>query len=492
MLLQTSLCPSRRVVVFGLALAALLPSCKNDHGGSVPSQGGQAGAAGASAVIAGQPTAGGNSGGQVPTGGGSPSGGGADNGGQVAMGGQGDTGGGGGDGGQVAASGGGGDGGDGGRPETGGQITVGGASGGGGQLETGGQVVTGGRVHYGGEAGSAGEGGAAGTDGGGASGAPATGGANAGGQAGHGGEGPTVGNGGVGANGGAGSRCDHLIDDPVPVTLVLGIRPTEDITFDNAGYIYWNRGSLAGARLYRRQRNGQPEVYCPNYTADFAAGMRMTPQGVLYVANNYTGNSLDRIDPDCTVTSVIQNVGLNGVEVDPAGRVYVSEFSGSRVLRYDPDPDGEPATDDATVTTLTAQIPTPNGLTLGTDWHHLYVSTYYGSDTATIYRIPLYPDGSPGPLQSWANYVGAGQQDGMAADECGNVYVAVDDKGQIVRINSKDPEERTTVVDRSGELLHNFVWGNGGGWSQDRLYIVSLGEGLYEADIGVRGKRYSF
>ena len=34
------------------------------------------------------------------------------------------------------------------------------------------------------------------------------------------------------------------------------------------------------------------------------------------------------------------------------------------------------------------------------------------------------------------------------------------------------------------------MWGRGKGWSESKLYIVSLEKGLFEADPGVRGKKY--
>jgi sugar lactone lactonase YvrE len=86
--------------------------------------------------------------------------------------------------------------------------------------------------------------------------------------------------------------------------------------------------------------------------------------------------------------------------------------------------------------------------------------------------------------------VGTGTFDGMAADECGNIYVANSDgAGEILRF-TPDGKTHTVLVKRPGETLHNFMWGRGQGWSERKLYIVSLEKGLFEADPGVRGKKY--
>jgi sugar lactone lactonase YvrE len=78
--------------------------------------------------------------------------------------------------------------------------------------------------------------------------------------------------------------------------------------------------------------------------------------------------------------------------------------------------------------------------------------------------------------------VGTGTFDGMAADECGNIYVANSDgAGEILRF-TPDGKTHTVLVKRPGETLHNFMWGRGQGWSESKHYIVSLEKGLFEAD----------
>jgi sugar lactone lactonase YvrE len=284
--------------------------------------------------------------------------------------------------------------------------------------------------------------------------------------------------GAAGAAGAAGEvdPCKRLIKRAVFTQKVPGINPQEDITFDGEGNLYWNSDDT----IYRSQANGHTEPFVTDIR--FYAGMRMTPQGDLYVANNGS-STLERISPDGTREVVMTDVDLNGVEVDRDGRVYVTEFGGQRVIRYDP------ATDKSVV--LNAQVSTPNGVTLDPSFKTLYFSSWNGSPTKTVYRVPLQPDGRGGLLENWANGLGTGTHDGMAADACGNLYVANSGgAGQVVRVNPKNPYDRTVVVERRGETLHNFVWGRGKGWSEDRLFVVSLGVGLFSADVGVRGKSY--
>lgn len=271
--------------------------------------------------------------------------------------------------------------------------------------------------------------------------------------------------------------CVNLPQTAVPTQEIPEIDPIEDITFDDNGYLYWNTEE----GILRTDATGSTSVFVPNIS--FYAGLRMAPNGDLYVANNGSGNSLDRISPDGSRETLVTGVSLNGLEVDAESRAYMTVFGGQRVLRYDP------ATEETTV--LNDTISTPNGITLSPDFNTLYFDSWGGSPTRTIYRLPIMPDGSPGLLENWANDLGTGTHDGMAVDECGNVYVANSGgAGQIVRISADNPYDRVVVVERPGETLHNFVWGRGNGWSARRLYIVSLSQGLFWADVGIGGKEY--
>jgi hypothetical protein len=78
----------------------------------------------------------------------------------------------------------------------------------------------------------------------------------------------------------------------------------------------------------------------------------------------------------------------------------------------------------------------------------------------------------------------------VADDECGNIYVGNSHgPGEILRFAS-DGKTHTVLVRRPGEVMHAFMWGRGQGWSESKLYIVSQGPGLFEAAVGVRGKKY--
>jgi len=76
----------------------------------------------------------------------------------------------------------------------------------------------------------------------------------------------------------------------------------------------------------------------------------------------------------------------------------------------------------------------------------------------------------------------------MAVDACGNVYVADYGNSIVYRI-SPDGQKVEPLISGKGSYHANFDWGRGvGGWDTHKLYIVSVGEGIKEVDLGVASK----
>jgi sugar lactone lactonase YvrE len=276
---------------------------------------------------------------------------------------------------------------------------------------------------------------------------------------------------------GAPPNCANLPSEPVATTRVPGIDPVEDITFDDSGNLYWN---AMGGGIVKSRADGSSMLFVPQ--VKFQGAMRWTPSGDLYIS---TDRGLEKVSPNGARTVVLPygGDGINAIEVDRQGRVYVSNIPEALIQRYDPQ-----ANRDDVISKFFIQ--NPNGLTFNPSFDMLYVGRLGRRDTPTLYRIAIGKDGTAGQAEVWVTNVGSGTYDGMAADECGNIYVANSGgEGEILRL-TPDGKSHTVLVKRPGETLHNFMWGRGQGWSQTKLYIVSLGKGLFEADPGARGKRY--
>ena len=131
-----------------------------------------------------------------------------------------------------------------------------------------------------------------------------------------------------------------------------------------------------------------------------------------------------------------------------------------------------------------------NGLALwdgaddGGDGSSLYVAN---SDRGTIVRITIRADGSAGAPRIFAQHESLVSADGIRFDIKGNLYVAVNLHGTLVRVNCHGVVE--TVVeglDRPASLAFGTI-----GRDKKSLYVtdfgIASGDHLVRLDVGVRG-----
>ena len=131
----------------------------------------------------------------------------------------------------------------------------------------------------------------------------------------------------------------------------------------------------------------------------------------------------------------------------------------------------------------------PYGLTFSPDYRTLYIGE---RSNGNILALEIKPDGTAGAMRLLARDVGAGLLDGMAVDECGNVYVCGYDTRHVYRVapGGGIPELVADLSDLSMSIA-NMQWGSGvGGWDPFILYVIDQDEDrVYELDVRVRGKR---
>ncbi len=276
-------------------------------------------------------------------------------------------------------------------------------------------------------------------------------------------------------------ECDALPEPPFEARSLTAYS-YEDLDFDQEGHLVGNNGQ----HIYRSSYDGTSEIWVANLS--FEAGMRMLPNGDLVVCLDTRG-SLVLVHPDGSYETLIGDLSYpNGLEIGRNGYIYVTESSGDRVRRIDPE------TGESLVLT-SGVIEAPEGLTFSADFSILYINSY--SNQRRIYKLPMTEDGEPaGELEVFAEEVGSGYLVGMAADICGNVYVIDYTRGQVLRYSS---EGEFTGVMVDGDALGGFAylpnmkWGSGiGGWSDNKLYLVNANilRDTFEVDIGVRGKEW--
>ena len=176
-------------------------------------------------------------------------------------------------------------------------------------------------------------------------------------------------------------------------------------------------------------------------------GITTDPQGNLYVLLNTALGQLSnvgqlwRISRDGTTQTLLAAVNardLNGLAFDDRGNIYISDSFGSNIYRFDSGGALEVWVHDPLFTPH--PNPTPCGIhpfdpgANGVAFNHgiLYV---LNSTQATLIRIPVNPDDSPGTPGIFAGptcHLFAA--DGLALDLRGNVYAAANIQNKIVRV----------------------------------------------------------
>jgi gluconolactonase len=110
-------------------------------------------------------------------------------------------------------------------------------------------------------------------------------------------------------------------------------------------------------------------------------------------------------------------------------------------------------TPDGTVSLVTSQLRSPNGLGFSPDGKTLYV-TDQEPGRALWMAFPVNPDGSVGPARRFAEVVGRGAPDGLEVDAAGNVF-ATGPGGVHVFAPDGTPLGRILT----GETTANVAWG---------------------------------
>lgn len=269
--------------------------------------------------------------------------------------------------------------------------------------------------------------------------------------------------------------CDALPDPGLPYSVINGIKATEDLAFDDEGFLV----GASSNSLFKSSYDGDFEIFMAGADG-FIAGLRALPCGDIVYSNQ---SEIYRVDEDTGQKTMVAG-GLqysNGIEIGLDGMIYTAEQNGGTVTRIDPDT-GEREY-------VAQALNNPNGLSFSPDYRTLYVGSF---GAGTIWKIEFDGAGEAGEVSVFTYNVGTGALDGMGVDACGNIYVC--DYGQIhiFRISPDDPDDHVDLVDLGADSswIPNFQWGSGiGGWKEDHIYVLDMGaERAYEVPVGVPGK----
>ena len=140
-------------------------------------------------------------------------------------------------------------------------------------------------------------------------------------------------------------------------------------------------------------------------------------------------------------------------------------------------------TDDGAVSLWSDAVPSPNGMVFSKDGGTLYVASTF-EDFSPLYRVAV-TDGKAGAATVLAAMDANGLSDGVAMDRDGNVYVAVNGKGKIVKVT---PSGEVQTVAEDMIMPASIAFGEGEGLDPCSIYVTSLiGDAVYRIPLGVSG-----
>ncbi|MCY1011337.1 gluconolactonase [Nannocystis pusilla] len=278
-------------------------------------------------------------------------------------------------------------------------------------------------------------------------------------------------------DGTTGDDLDCVTIAPGPFTPELiagGFDGSEDLGFDGQGGLALKRGDtvviVTGEMLETDLAGGFPQVY----------GTRFATTGELLVALPQSGD-LQAIAGDGAVTDLAGGlVSPNGLYVDPAGRVWLTEFGGSRVVRFD-------AQFNKTTVYEGPMAASANGVVLD-EARSLLFFTNYGA--GRVLKLAVDDLGEAVGEPSEVLTVPGARLDGLVLDQCGNIY-AVDQGGSRLFRGILDTEAalvgQPELLAEFDSNVANAQFGWGVGWDPESLYLSGNPGDLYRLPVGITG-----
>jgi gluconolactonase len=271
--------------------------------------------------------------------------------------------------------------------------------------------------------------------------------------------------------------------DPIAPAATLqklagGFAFTEGATCDAAGNVFFV--DQPNNRIMEWTTNGQLSVFM--HPSGHANGMEFGAHGNL-IACADEHNELWSIAPDKSVTVLVTNFdgkylnGPNDVWITPGGGIYITDpfykrtwwdhismaLPGQDVFYLSPDR--------KTMTRVTDDLKTPNGITGAPDGKTLFVGDLGAGQT---WRYDTLPDGS---LTNKTLFCSRGS-DGMTIDENGDIYIT----GHGVWIYNKDGKQ-IGHIEVPQPWTGNLCFGG----ADRKTLFIAASEGFYSIQMRVKG-----
>jgi hypothetical protein len=258
---------------------------------------------------------------------------------------------------------------------------------------------------------------------------------------------------------------------PLAFRVVSGVRSTEDIAFDTAG---WLVSADFNQNIVRFTPDGTSEPWSPG--AGESRGIDLLPDGDVVFTNPDDG-TVNRIAATGSVSPITSvTAGVSGIDVAADGTMALGDLNGTVHVV---DPTGQ-AHDWGR---LSLQL---YGTAFSVDETRIWFASYSGSDR-TIYATDRAPDGTWPEPAPWTTFSANGLA-GLATDACGYVYAMDAFTCTLWRWSPTGVEERLVALGIPGAYCPALAFGRGlGGWDAYKLYVSTYDE-VVEVDVGVPGR----
>lgn len=253
----------------------------------------------------------------------------------------------------------------------------------------------------------------------------------------------------------------------------------ESLTVAANGDIFYSNGNT----IWKRTSKGDESVFSTLPIPVFALGVKVGPDGCVY----NTSVSLDPTIPgaflwkSCIAGSIAQAFatldqqgGPNDLAFDDEGNAFVTDPFLGKVWKVTPEGD---ATVWLSHPLLEGNYDSPyllfapqgvNGIAFDEGKRHLYLGVL---DYGRIVRVPMEPNGQAGAPTIFAADAKIQGADGIAFDEDGQLFVAVNGQNKLVRIS---PQGRIEVlVDKGLDSPSSLAFGRRNPGERHKLYIAN-------------------
>ena len=252
---------------------------------------------------------------------------------------------------------------------------------------------------------------------------------------------------------------------------------TELLTFSDAGTLL-NIDDSADL-LYESAVTGVPAILAPYNSAEVGAVRFLADGSALVVADEGHGSRV-RMGLDGTTSVWLGSIQEpNSIAVHSDGWVYTT--AADEVWKVDP------VTGDSTIQ-FTLPGTDLDGLVFSVNEEFLF---FNHDEDGVVGRAQVQPNGDLASPVVIGNIVqGAfAELDGMAVDECNNIYVVITD-GRVIRLRpSGSYETYITLTSPAGVYTTSLHFGSGiGGFETDRLYVMDRFGDMLVLEVGLHGR----